>query len=117
MKNLILLLLSIVCFGVSAQTFVSTTPENKNVVLQDFTGIYCTFCPDGHVIAQDLHDSYPNDIFLINIHTGGYSNPNSPSHPDFNSNHGAAIAANSGLAGYPAGTVNRHVFPNITPQG
>jgi len=117
MKNLILLLLSIVCFGVNAQTFVSTTPENKNVVLEEFTGIYCTFCPDGHVIAQGLHDTYPNDIFLINIHTGGYSNPNSPSHPDFNSNHGAAIAANSGLAGYPAGTVNRHVFPNIAPQG
>ena len=116
MKNLILLL-SIVCFGVNAQTFVSTTPENKNVVLEEFTGIYCTFCPDGHVIGQGLHDSYPNDIFLINIHTGGYSNPNGPSDPDFNSNHGAAIAANSGLAGYPAGTVNRHVFPGITPQG
>ena len=117
MKNLLLLLLSIVCFTVNAQTFVSTTPENKNVVLEEFTGIYCTFCPDGHVVAQGLHDTYPNDVFLINIHTGGYSNPNSPSHPDFNSNHGAAIAANSGLAGYPAGTVNRHVFPNITPQG
>ena len=117
MKNLLLLLLSIVCYGVNAQTFVSTTPENKNVVLEEFTGIYCTFCPDGHVIGQGLHDSYPNDIFLINIHTGGYSNPNGPSDPDFNSNHGAAIAANSGLAGYPAGTVNRHVFPNITPQG
>ena len=116
MKNLILLL-SIVCFTVNAQTFVSTTLENKNVVLEEFTGIYCTFCPDGHVIGQGLHDSYPNDIFLINIHTGGYSNPNGPSDPDFNSNHGAAIAANSGLAGYPAGTVNRHVFPNITPQG
>ena len=117
MKHLLLLLLSIVCYGVNAQTFVSTTPENKNVVLEEFTGIYCTFCPDGHVIGQGLHDSYPNDIFLINIHTGGYSNPNGPSDPDFNSNHGAAIAANSGLAGYPAGTVNRHVFPNITPQG
>ena len=117
MKNLILLLLSIVCFGVNAQTFVSTTPENKNVVLEEFTGIYCVFCPDGHVIGQGLHDANPNDVFLINIHTGGYSNPNGPSDPDFNSNHGAAIAANSGLAGYPAGTVNRHVFPNITPQG
>jgi len=117
MKNLILLLLSIVCFGVNAQTFVSTTPENKNVVLEEFTGIYCVFCPDGHVIGQGLHDANPNDVFLINIHTGGYSNPNGPADPDFNSNHGAAIAANSGLAGYPAGTVNRHVFPNITPQG
>ena len=116
MKNLILLL-SIVCFGVNAQTFVSTTPENKNVILEEFTGIYCVFCPDGHVIGQGLHDANPNDVFLINIHTGGYSNPNGPADPDFNSNHGAAIAANSGLAGYPAGTVNRHVFPNITPQG
>ena len=117
MKNLLLLLLSIVCYGVNAQTFVSTTPENKNVVLEEFTGIYCVFCPDGHVIGQGLHDANPNDVFLINIHTGGYSNPNGPSDPDFNSNHGAAIAANSGLAGYPAGTVNRHVFPGITPQG
>ena len=115
MRSLLLVLL--LPLASLAQTFVSTTPENKNVVLEEFTGIYCTFCPDGHVIAQGLHDTYPNDVFLINIHTGGYSNPNSPSHPDFNSNHGAAIAANSGLAGYPAGTVNRHIFPNISPQG
>jgi len=115
MKKLLFILL--LPLSIFAQTFVSTTPENKKVVLEEFTGIYCTFCPDGHVIGQGLHDSYPNDVFLINIHTGGYSNPNTPNDPDFNSNHGASIAANSGLAGYPAGTVNRHVFPNITPQG
>ena len=117
MRSLLITLLSFVWVFSSAQTFVSTTPENKNVVLEEFTGIYCGFCPDGHVIAQGLHDANPNDVFLINIHTGGYSNPNGPNDPDFNSNHGAGIAANSGLAGYPAGTVNRHVFPGITPQG
>ncbi len=117
MKNLLLLLLSIVCYGVNAQTFVSTTPENKNVVLEEFTGIYCVFCPDGHVIGQGLHDSYPNDIFLINIHTGGYSNPNGPADPDFNSPDGSCIAGNTGLAGYPAGTVNRSTFQGIAPQG
>ena len=100
-----------------AQTFVSTTPENKNVILEEFTGIYCTFCPDGHLIAQGLHDANPNDVFLINIHTGGYANPNGPNDPDFNCLYGAAIAANSGLAGYPAGTVNRATFSGITPQG
>ena len=67
-----------------AQTFVSTTPENKNVILEEFTGIYCQFCPDGHLIAQNLHNANPNDVFLINIHTGGYSNPNGPNDPDFN---------------------------------
>ena len=101
-----------------AQTFVSTTPENRNVVLEEFTGIYCQFCPDGHLIAQNLHNADPNDVFLINIHTGGYANPNGPSDPDFNSLYGSAIAGNSGLIGYPAGTVNRDIISySLSPQG
>ena len=101
-----------------AQTFVSTTPENRNVVLEEFTGIYCQFCPDGHLIAQNLHNADPNDVFLINIHTGGYANPNGPSDPDFNSLYGSAIATNSGLIGYPAGTVNRDIISySLSPQG
>ena len=99
-----------------AQTFVSTTPENKNVILEEFTGIYCQFCPDGHLIAQGLHNANPNDVFLINIHTGGYSNPNGPSDPDFNCLYGGAIATNANIAGYPAGSVNRAMFSGITPQ-
>ena len=99
-----------------AQTFVSTLPENKNVILEEFTGIYCQFCPDGHLIAQNLHNANPNDVFLINIHTGGYSNPNGPSDPDFNCLYGGIIATNANIAGYPAGSVNRAMFSGITPQ-
>ena len=117
MKNLLTIALALVTTISFAQTFVSTTPENKNVVLEEFTGIYCGFCPDGHVIGQGLHDANPNDVFLINIHTGGYSNPNGPSDPDFNCLYGAAIGSASGLAGYPAGTVNRATFNGIAPQG
>ena len=43
-------LLFILCLGISSvmmsQTFVSTTAENKNVVLEEFTGIHCGYCPD-----------------------------------------------------------------------
>ena len=117
MKNLLTIALALVTTFAFAQTFVSTTPENKNVVLEEFTGIYCGFCPDGHVIGQGLHDANPNDVFLINIHTGGYSNPNGPNDPDFNTIYGAAIGTASGLAGYPAGTVNRATFSGISPQG
>ena len=99
-----------------AQTFVSTIPENKNVILEEFTGIYCTYCPDGHLIAQNLHNANPNDVFLINIHTGGYSNPNGSNDPDFNCLYGGTIANNANIAGYPAGSVNRALFSGITPQ-
>ena len=114
MRSLLLLLLPLLSFG---QITLDTIPQNKNVILEEFTGIYCGFCPDGHVIGQGLHDANPNDVFLINIHTGGYSNPNGPSDPDFNCLYGAAIGSASGLAGYPAGTVNRATFNGIAPQG
>jgi len=117
MKKLLTLALGLVTTISFAQTFVSTTPENRNVVLEEFTGIYCGYCPDGHVIGQGLHDANPNDVFLINVHSGGYATPNGPSDPDFRCPYGDALDAASGLAGYPAGTVNRATFTGIAPQG
>ena len=102
MKKIFTLLIILYTYNLFSQTFVSTIPENKNVILEQFTGIYCGFCPDGHVIAEGLAIANPNDVFVSKIHTGGYSNPNGPNDPDFNTIYGAAIANASGLAGYPA---------------
>lgn len=115
MKNLLLLSLAFVISlsQLSAQTIVGTDPENKNVVLEEFTGIHCQFCPDGHAIAQAIQDQHPDDVVLINVHTGTYANP-SGDEPDFRSPYGTAIAGQSGLTGYPAGTVNRHLFPGMS---
>ncbi len=98
------------------QTIVSTTPENKKVILEEFTGIHCVFCPQGHAIAQAIQDNNPGNVFLINIHTGSFSNPGA-GEPDFRTPFGAALASQSGLVGYPAGTVNRHVFPGQSQSG
>ncbi len=98
--------------GAMAQLPVSTTPSNKNVVLEEFTGIYCVYCPDGHLRAEQLRAANPNDVFLVNIHTGSYAAPGAGD-PDFRTTFGAAIAGQSGLTGYPAGTINRHLFPGM----
>ncbi|MCH2023185.1 MAG: T9SS type A sorting domain-containing protein [Saprospiraceae bacterium] len=112
-------LLSIICITSSlmmnAQNFVSTTAENRNVVLEEFTGIKCTFCPDGHLKAQQLYDANPNDVVLINIHVGNYANPNA-GQPDFRTSFGTAISGQSNLTGYPAGTINRRPFSNTGPS-
>lgn len=104
------LVAALFAFASYGQTIVSTSPQNKNVVLEEFTGIYCQFCPDGHAIAQSIQDENPGRVSLINIHAGGFANPQS-GHPDFRTDYGNAIANQSGLTGYPAGQVNRHVFP------
>lgn len=93
-----------------AQTIVSTTPENKKVILEEFTGIHCVYCPQGHAIAKQIMDSNPGNAFAINVHAGSYAVP-SAGQPDFRTAFGTMLVNQSGLVGYPAGTVNRHVFP------
>ena len=99
-----------------AQLPASTTAQNRKVVLEEFTGIYCQYCPDGHKRANTLKDSKPaGDVILVNVHTGGYAQP-SGGDPDFRTSEGNAIAAISGMniTGYPTGAVNRHLFAGET---
>jgi len=118
MKHLlsILSLLAFSVYSLFAQTIVGTDPENKNVILEDFTGINCPNCPSGHAIAQAIYDAHPDDVVLVNIHTGGYANP-SGNQPDYRTQWGSAIAGQTDLQGYPAGTVNRHLFPGWSQPG
>ena len=110
-KKLFPIALALVTTISFAQNFVSVVPGNKKVILEEYTGIYCGYCPDGHAIGQALHDNNPNDIFLINIHTGGYASPSNSGDPNFNTSFGTALASNAGVGGYPTGTINRRVFP------
>jgi hypothetical protein len=89
-----------------AQDFVDTTPQNKNVVLEEFTGLNCPFCPDGHKIANNIRSNNPGDVVLINVHTGGYARPE-PGQPDFRSGYGASLASQLGVRAYPNASVNR----------
>ena len=116
LKNYFLLFTLISCLTGFSQSIVSTSSQNKKVILEEYTGIYCTFCPDGHSRAQALKNQYPDDVFLINIHTGGYAVPN-PADPDFRTPFGDAIASQSNLTGYPSGSVNRQYFSSLASNG
>ena len=113
MKKLLLVLLSFLCINLYAQNLVDTLLHNKNVVLEEFTGLHCVYCPDGHVIAQSIYNAYPQRVSLINVHVGSYAQP-SFGEPDFRTVFGSSLSAQSNLSGYPAGTVNRHLFFNLS---
>lgn len=93
-------------FGAIAQpTFVSTSPSNKNVVLEEYTGTNCPNCPDGHRRANLIADANPGKVVLINIHQGSFSGNN----PDYKTEWGNALAAQYNISSYPIGTLNRGV--------
>ncbi|MDR2408944.1 MAG: Omp28-related outer membrane protein [Bacteroidales bacterium] len=87
-------------------SIVTIEPTNKNAVLEEFTGVYCQYCPDGHKKANQIKKDNPGRVSVINIHQGAYAY----SVPDYRTEWGDEIAAQTGLTGYPAATVNRHVF-------
>lgn len=109
LKSLIIVIALFLTSGIFAQTIVSTTPMNKRVVLEEYTGINCGYCPDGHKIANDILVAHPGVFFPIAIHQGSYAAP-SAGQPDYRTSFGNSLANQTGLTGYPAGTINRHVW-------
>ncbi len=117
MKKIIFLLFVLTTVSISfGQTIVSTTPQNKKIILEEFTGVNCVYCPQGHAIANSIKEANPDNVFLINIHVGGFATP-SAGQPDFRTPFGTAIANQSNLAGYPSGTVNRLPFSTAMNPG
>lgn len=101
---------------VTAQEMVSTDPQPRNVILEEFTGIHCGWCPAGHKISNELAAQYPGKFIPVNLHTGGYATPNA-GELDLRTSEGATIAGASGLTGYPAGSVNRDKTPWAMGRG
>ena len=112
MKKILLsiMTLSLLAFQAQAQKWVKTTPQNKNVILEEFTGIHCGYCPDGHKIANNIVTSNPGRVFLINIHSGSFAVP-AAGEPDFRTDAGTAIDGSAGITGYPSGSLNRSTTP------
>lgn len=105
MKKLTLLVLGLVAgFMASAQMFVSMEPENRNVVIEEFTGRNCGYCPDGHRIANQICNDNPGRAWAVNVHAGGYA---PTSYPNFNTTISNAIHGGFSISGYPTGVVNR----------
>ena len=100
----------------SAQSLVYTTPENRTALLEEFTGIHCGYCPEGHAIAAGQEALLKDRFVTIGIHAGGYAVPGT-GEPDFRTDDGTAIDAAMEVTGYPAGTVNRRELAGAPSYG
>lgn len=100
----VLAFLSVFTVMAQGEQFVSTEVSNKNVVLEEYTGINCQFCPDGHKRAAQLAAANPGRVFPINIHAGGYAANT------YTTQHGTTLQTTFGANSFPTGTVNRHTF-------
>lgn len=94
---------------------VSTTIEKKNILMEEFTGINCGNCPQGHAVAKMLGEARPDNAYLVAIHAGYYARPQSDQ-PDYRIAEGEAINNEFLVTSYPCAIINRHVFSGSSEQ-
>ena len=99
-----------------SQTLVTTSVLPRNAVVEIFNGINCAYCPDGDSRAEQLLSSYPGRVVLIFIHTGALADTIFPGQPDYRTPFGPAIDSMCATIAYPAGNVNRVVWPGTYSQ-
>ncbi len=86
---------------------VSTEPSNRNVLIEEFTGRGCVYCPWGQYFVNQTIKNNPGRVFTVNIHKQGTS-LSPTSYPNLNTLKGADIATAFNKDGaLPKATVNR----------
>jgi len=99
-------------------TFAANSNTQRNVIIEDFTGHKCVFCPAAAELAYDLHMANPSSVFSVGIHAGpdgigDFQAVSPPDYPtDFTNPQGVEIGQyfgenDGGFPGNPRGTVNR----------
>ena len=92
---------------------LTSTPQERVVLIEDLTGVRCTNCPDAAKRAKDLKDANPNQVVIAGLYT---SQPNNLTFPhngseDLRTEWATNIYTNLfGSPPLPGGGVNRKPF-------
>jgi hypothetical protein len=101
--------------SVSDTTYVESpaaTPENKVVLIEEFTGVRCPNCPQGHDIIASIQSSNPNKVVSVSLHPiNSLGAPYSFSVQDFRSQKAQSLFDYLGQIGLePAAGIDRKIF-------
>lgn len=104
-------------------TWIKPSPslaETKVVLLEDYTGVRCVSCPNGHKAVKDILAANPGRVVALALHPGASEFPTArpfEGEPDLNTPYATRIFGLIGKpAGLPYGTSDRVIKSNITGQ-
>ncbi len=95
--------------------FVELPQGNKTVLIEEFTGTSCTFCPDGARKIEGYLQSAPDNVVAVAIHASGFAIPNPKTPYDFRTDEAKDLydmmASADPSAGLPGGMFDRAGYP------
>jgi len=88
----------------------TVTPVRK-VLLEDYTGHFCTNCPDAAITARTLVDNYKGKLVLMAVHAGYYARNGTGDYAlDLESAEGTSWNNDFNITSNPNGMINRKLF-------
>lgn len=100
----------------------ATAKQDKMVLFEDFSGVRCPTCPNGHQALESLIKNFPGRVAAVTIHAGQKEFVQAapfkdPGQQDLNTSWGTAIFTIINKPnGIPYGIVDRLLGANITTQ-
>lgn len=85
--------------------FVGELPEKQdlNVVIEEASGDWCGWCPDGQKYLRQLEEQFPDEVIILSYHGGSANEPLAiPA--------GTQILSMLGTTGFPSAAINRIRF-------
>lgn len=71
---------------------------DKTVLVEEFTGAWCGYCPDGEVVVDDILATYPGDVISVSVHDGD------------GMEYAEGIRSAFAVSAYPNANVDRYLF-------
>ncbi len=85
--------------------------QQRQVLIEEFTGVRCVNCPAGSAFIQDLLALHGNRLVAVSIHAGEFSYPYNDSQYNFQTPEGDQILNYLGQPfGYPSAVIDRKLF-------
>ena len=115
MKKLLLFFVIVLFFSCKENCPVVPDPpiidSERKVLVEEFTGVGCVQCPAGSAELENLLAIYGDNLVVVSIHAGDFSEPLSQSNVSFKTDDGESLINYLGNpAFYPSAVVNRKDF-------
>lgn len=86
---------------------LTSTAQQRTVLIEEFTGASCVNCPDGHAALKTVLMAYPGNVVSTGLHYGSLAAPVKSSDEDLRIGPAADIAAAFGVTAMPTALIDR----------
>lgn len=91
----------------------SSVPQDRVVLIEEFTGASCVNCPAGHQALKEISTKHGAKTVIIGLHYGSLAAPVKKGEQDLRTTEAQTIASTFAIAAMPLALIDRWKDPSI----